>query len=225
MAGIIFNQELWQEQFNSITSSTYGNVAVYVLSLAIGMYIVWYLYKKIANRDMFSIEMNEGKGFTGIIKNIINSIMYIFKYGVLFPVYTFGMFLLLATSLFFLSTGVSIEMIMLMTIVIISVVRLLAYVNEETAQELSKMVPFAMIAFFITNPNISNYQYNFPDIALLTSAQMLNTLSEYVIFLIGLELGLRLLFFVFMHLGIISVKKKSKGTKEKQKTEKKDEME
>jgi len=189
------NYNLLVEQFNSITSNVYGNLVVNILALAIAMYIVWYLYRKIAKRDMFKFEKKDyEKGFGGAIKKIFSLIFNMIKYGVLFPIYSFLMFALLSISIFFLSTGMTVLNVLYISIIIISVIRLLAYIKEDTAQELAKMLPFGLIFMVLINPNITQ-QYSLPNLNDITSS--LPLLQQYIIFLIGLEFGLRILYITF----------------------------
>jgi hypothetical protein len=182
------------EYFNSITANIYGNLALYTVGLGISMLLIWYLYRKIARRSMFTFEKKEyDGGIMGAIKGMSSFLFFMIKYGLLYPIYTFIMFLILATSIFFLSTGTTIPNVMFISIIIISVIRLLAYVKEDAAQELSKMLPFALIAFFLTNTDKVTTQYVFPNLGEVATS--LPLLGKYAIFLIGLELGLMILYF------------------------------
>jgi len=189
---IVGGCEVLLKQFNAITSNTYGNLTINVITLTIVMLIVWYLYKKIARRDMFRFEQKYyGEGTSGAVRKFFHIIFYIIKYGILFPIFSFFMFVLLFISLSFLSTGLPLINIIYISIVIISVIRLLAYVNEDTAQELAKLLPFALILLFLINPNITK-QYVLPD-----TREIINSLcsaSNYFIFLIGLEFLLRIIY-------------------------------
>ncbi|MCD6227535.1 hypothetical protein J7J90_03515 [Candidatus Micrarchaeota archaeon] len=188
------NYNILVEQFNTITSNVYGNLAVNILALAAAMYIVWYLYRKIAKRDMFTFEnKNYGEGFTGIIKQIFSVLIYVFKYGIMFPLYSFLMFALLSVSIFFLSTGMTVPNVLYISIIIISVVRLLAYIKEDTAQELAKMLPFGLIFLVLTRPDVAQ-QYALPNLANITNS--IPTLEQYILFLIGLEFVLRVLYII-----------------------------
>jgi len=188
--------EMIKEQIGYITSNIYGNLTVNVIALAIAMLIVWYMYRKIAKRDMFSIpDKYYGGGLVGSVKKLFSIIMYFIKYGLLFPIYSFLMFALLSISIFFLSTGMPVVTILYVSIVIISVVRLLAYINEDASQELAKMLPFALILLILTNPNITQ-QYRFPDVVELKDA--FTSIWQYFIFLIGLEFILRFIY-LFVH--------------------------
>ena len=200
-------------QINTLTSDPYTNLALNIIALAAAMYIVWYLYKKISKRDMFKFEeAHYGKGITGQLRKVFSILFYIIKYGILFPIYSFLMFVLLSISIFFLSTGMNVHSILYISMVIISVVRLLAYINEDTAQELSKMLPFGLIFFILTKPNVAK-QYTLPNINEVTTA--LPQVQQYFIFLIGLEFGLRIVY-VLITLFVSSFERKNRK-KEKDK--------
>ena len=178
---------VFMDQLNSLISSDYGALAFDIIVLTVAMLLIWYLYRKVAKKDMFAVDLDKYTGRHATLKKFGALIAYVVKYMVLFPIYTFLMFAILAMSFFMLSPQYNITSSLFFSIVIISVVRILAYINEDAAQELAKMLPFSLVLSLLLNPSLISYR-------LPTTAETVNafsSISQYFVFIIGLELFLR----------------------------------
>ncbi|MCD6549902.1 hypothetical protein J7K41_04335 [Candidatus Micrarchaeota archaeon] len=178
---------VFTDQLNSLISSDYGALAFDIIVLTVAMLLIWYLYRKVAKKDMFAVDLDKYTGRYATLKKFGALIAYVVKYMVLFPIYTFLMFAILAMSFFMLSPQYNITSSLFFSIVIISVVRILAYINEDAAQELAKMLPFSLVLSLLLNPSLISYR-------LPTTAETVNafsSISQYFVFIIGLELVLR----------------------------------
>ncbi len=178
---------VFMDQLNSLISSDYGALAFDIIVLTVAMLLIWYLYRKVAKKDMFAVDLDKYTGRHATLKKFGALIAYVVKYMVLFPIYTFLMFAILAMSFFMLSPQYNITSSLFFSIVIISVVRILAYINEDAAQELAKMLPFSLVLSLLLNPSLISYR-------LPTTAETVNafsSISQYFVFIIGLELVLR----------------------------------
>jgi len=178
---------VFMDQLNSLISSDYGALAFDIIVLTVAMLLIWYLYRKVAKKDMFAVDLDKYTGRHATLKKFGALIAYVVKYMVLFPIYTFLMFAILAMSFFMLSPQYNITSSLFFSIVIISVVRILAYINEDAAQELAKMLPFSLVLSLLLNPSLISYR-------LPTTAETVNafsSISQYFVFIIGLEIVLR----------------------------------
>lgn len=191
--------ELLTEQVSAITAHPYGLLSLSILTLTIAMLLIWYLYRKIAKRDMFIIEFKKYTGRFVFFKKLTAFVSYIIKYVVLFPVYTFIMFIILSMSFFFLSSIESAETVLFFSLIIISVIRVLAYINEDAAQELAKMLPFALVLSLLLNPNIT--EYRMPDMSEIAAA--LPSITSFFVFIIGLEFCLRIFYLFCLGVGVV----------------------
>jgi hypothetical protein len=87
-----------------------------------------------------------------------------------------------------MSSGIELSSIFFFSIALICVVRLLAYIKEDTAQEISKMIPIALVLSLLLNPNLSS-GYSFPSISELEIA--LASVWYYFVFIFFFEICLR----------------------------------
>lgn len=163
-----------------------------ILIISVGMLVIWYLYKKLAKRDMFELNLHARNGERlSIGKELFSTLTYLIKYIILFPMFVMLMFFLVSMGFLFLSPGLNLSTIFLFSIAIICVVRLLAYIKEEAAQEISKMIPFALVSSILLNPTLSQ-GYNFPAFVELEIAIV--GIWYYFLFIFIFEISLRAIY-------------------------------
>lgn len=72
------------------------------------------------------------------------------RYLVLFPLISFGYFLVLAGALVVLSAGqLAPEVVLILSMAIVGAVRVAAYLSESASHDLAKMLPLALLAVFL----------------------------------------------------------------------------
>ena len=167
-------------------------VAVYVLGMAVYAFFVFKFYRFMASRDMFELDLSKyAESRFRWVRAFLHAILYIGKYIILFPVFAFFWFAFLTVTLTFLSKGQSFSDILLMALVTVSTIRVTAYYDEDLSRDLSKILPFAVLAIFLI------------DASFFTIAESLEVLKKvrdysenifyYLVFLIAVEFALRLL--------------------------------
>ncbi|MCC7552302.1 hypothetical protein KO317_01390 [Candidatus Micrarchaeota archaeon] len=163
-----------------------------ILVISIGMLIIWYLYRKLAKRDMFELKLHAKNGEKlSIGKELFSTLVYLFKYVLLFPLFVMLMFVLVSLGFIFLSSGLDLSTVFFFSIALICVVRLLAYIKEDTAQEIAKLIPFALVSSILLNPNLSD-GYIFP--AMSDIELGLAGIWYYFIFIFVFEISLRVIY-------------------------------
>lgn len=174
-----------------------GPVAVYILGITVYSIFVFKFYLFVASRDMFELNIARyaGSRFRGA-HVLYQFTFYILKYIILFPAIAFFWFAVLALILTFLSKEQYFSEILLMALATVSAIRIAAYYNEDLSRDLSKILPFAVLAIFLI------------DASFFSVSESLDTLKEaedntenilyYLAFLVVLEFALRLIMGVVM---------------------------
>ena len=129
-------------QFLILLSSTV------ILFLAI--FIMWYFYhKQLSRKDLFDIpKIDSNSKFV----SFINRLVYFSKYIIVFPLYSFIWFLIFSFLLVLIAKSMPIGEIMFFGIVIVSVTRIAAYVSSKLSEDMSKLLPWALIIVFLIDP-------------------------------------------------------------------------
>ncbi|MBI2558293.1 hypothetical protein HYW20_03140 [Candidatus Woesearchaeota archaeon] len=167
-------------QFLVLLSSTI------VLFLAI--FIMWYFYhKQLSKKNLFEIpKIDSDSKFV----NFINRFVYFTKYIIIFPLYSFIWFLIFSFLLVLIAKSRATSEIMFFGIVIVSVTRIAAYVSSKLAEDMAKLLPWALIIVFLTDPQsitIESAQTSFYNFV-----QEIPKVAKYLLFIAFVEWFLRI---------------------------------
>ena len=167
-------------QFLVLLSST--------IILFLAIFIMWYFYhRQLTRKNLFEIpKIDSNSKFV----NFINRLVYFSKYLIIFPLYSFIWFLIFSFLLVLIARTRPIGEIMFFGIVIVSVTRIAAYVSPKLAEDMAKLLPWALIIVFLTDPtsitiesiqtSVNNFVQEIPNVA------------KYLIFIAFVEWGLRI---------------------------------
>lgn len=156
--------------------------------LFITVFIMWYFYnKQLSQKDLFKIpKIDSNSKFA----NFINRFTYFSKYVIIFPLYSFIWFLIFSFLLVLIAKSRSVEEIMFFGIVIVSVTRISAYASSKLAEDMAKLLPWALIIVFLTDPKaitLESVQVSFNSFV-----QEIPKVAKYLIFIAFVEWSLRI---------------------------------
>lgn len=173
-------------------------ISTFVLFLA--SLLAWYIYyKQLARRDLFDIPKLDLK-----LKfiNIIDKAIYFLKYLFVFPVYSFGWFLIFSFLLFVLSKSRPIEDILFLGIIVVAATRIGAYVSEKLAEDMAKLLPLTLIAIFLMSPDSINIKTISSSLPIML--EQIPKTAKYLLFIVVVEWLLRI-----GHWTVSSIRQKS----------------
>ena len=182
-------------QISPIIGETYLQLFIFTFGLFFYAVFVWYFYKTLSKRDLFKIDLE--KYNLPYVKHktlgkVGSVLAYILKYGLIFPVYIFVWFLVLSIFLLILTEEVAVNHILLLSIVVVSTVRITSYFKEALSNDLAKLIPLALLAISLTDPNFFLVETT---IARLSEIPLLwSQILQFLIFSIVLEWVLRILY-------------------------------
>ena len=167
-------------QFLVLLSST--------IVLFVAIFIMWYFYhKQLSKKDLFEIpKIDTNSKFMSFIDRFI----YFSKYLIIFPVYSFIWFLIFSFLLVLIAKTRPIGEIMFFGIVIVSVTRIAAYVSSKLAEDMAKLLPWALIIIFLIDPQsitMESIQISFNNFV-----QEIPNVAKYLIFIAFVEWSLRI---------------------------------
>jgi hypothetical protein len=171
-----------------------------LLIFAFGMIVysmfIFKFYRFVATRDIFDINLQQYNTYDNFafLKKFFSVILYIIEYLLIFPIFVsfwFGVF----TVLLLLLSHQNVEIVMLISMAIVTTIRACAYYDENLSQDVSKMLPFALLGVFLVD-------ISFFDIAGFTEAflafpTLIETIIYYLLFTIVIEFFLRVLSLIF----------------------------
>jgi hypothetical protein len=163
-------------------------IALATFSLFIIMLATWWAYRKLSQRNLFHLFVPTKEKAHPTFKD---HFVYGLKLFFVFPVFIFIGFLIFACSLFVLMKPLPEQqtLVLFIAIVLISTIRVGAFVHEALAEDLAKLVPLSLLAALLVHPNFSSLGVTFDQI--YGFIILLPGFLKYLIFTITLEILLR----------------------------------
>ncbi|HIH24868.1 TPA: hypothetical protein HA251_07585 [Candidatus Woesearchaeota archaeon] len=161
------------------------------------MFVTWWVYRKLSTRNLFQLFTKNTKRSA---PNFGDYLVYALKYFCIFPLLTFVGFLIFAFSLFMLMKPSTADMqanVLFIAIVMVSTIRVAAYVHESLAEDFAKLVPLSLLGVLLSSPSqvagvgggqIAGFIFLIPSVI------------KYLLFIVILEVLLRGGTWLFGHL-------------------------
>jgi len=184
-------------QITPIIGETYLQLFLFTFGLSFYAIFVWYFYKTLSRRDLFKIDLekyNLPQIKHKTLGKIGSVIAYIFKYGFVFPIYIFIWFLILSLFLLLLSEEITVSSILLTSIVVVSGIRVVSYYKEDMSSDLAKLIPLALLAIALSNPNFFSVEIMISRLSEIPS--LWSQILQFLVFSILLEWILRVLYLI-----------------------------
>ena len=148
----------WIDEVYAITSSQVDEMAkTAVIIVAIVMYsgLVFRFYRLLARRTMISIDTTTDKeGFIGWLSRQNKRLIFIILYAVLTPTLIGFWALVLSAILVILNGGQQLSSVAELAVAVVGAIRITSYFSENLAQDLSKMLPFAVLGVFLADGSL-----------------------------------------------------------------------
>lgn len=185
----------------------------FVIGVAIYSIFVFKFYRFLARKKILKLKLDEYE-MHPTLKRLVHGLEVIF----LFPFVVFVVFFwffVMTMLITLISFEQSIETIIYISVAFVSAVRIGAYYDEDLSKDLAKLVPFALLAMFIIDASLLSWDRSFALIGQLFS--MWRMLAYYLIFVILLELVLRIITIGRHGKGKAKEKEKAKGAERPEK--------
>ena len=164
---------------------------LFIIGMVIYSIFIFKLYRFVARRNIFKLDLHKyNKAKHPLLKKIAGYILYLIEYVFLFPVFTFFWFIVFSILLSFLTREQTVQNILLVSIALVSSIRVSAYYNEDLSKDLAKMLPFALLGIFLID--ISYFSFSASLGVIKQIPLMWKTMFYYLIFAIVLEFVLRI---------------------------------
>jgi hypothetical protein len=162
-------------------------LAFLLLEMVVYAILIFNYYRFLARRDIvrFDVERYKNAG-----DRAITGFLHLLKTIVVYPIILFIWFALLAAVLSLLAKNQSTDSLLLISMALISTVRVTAYYSEDLSRDLAKMLPFTLLGIFVVDQSYFDFQISFTLIKGITTDWY--PLVYYFVFIFILELLLRI---------------------------------
>lgn len=154
---------------------------IYAVGIALYTALVFAFYQNISKRDAFQFVRRPG--WKGRLAMVLES-------GIVFPLMSFLYFVLLGGSLFVLAKSQATYQIMLLAMSVVVGVRVTAFLSENAAVDLAKMLPLALLGVLIVDPSYASLETTWQRV--LEVPTLVPVLWRFFVLFVVLEGGLRL---------------------------------
>jgi len=179
----------------SMLTTTYPELLIFTIGMLFYVLFIWFFYRNLSKRDLFKLDLSKydlSEEKHGLLKKSASLFLYILKYGIVFPLYVGFWFAIFTAFIFVLAENVDIRQGALISIALVSTVRITSYLNKDLSHDLAKLVPLALLAIFLSNPNFFSLDLLMNRLNALSSVGW--EILKFLTFCILLEWVLRILY-------------------------------
>ena len=193
--------------YNSIISllplfaQKFINLFLIVLMIFLYSVFVWKLYRILARKDVIKLDLRQyNRSEHAFWVKTLAVFFYIIEYIIIMPIVIFIGFAVFTLFLIFLTENLEIGSLLIISAAIIAAIRMASYYHEELAKDLAKLFPFTLLAISILNPNFFSIERVFNQFQAIPG--FFNEILIYLIFIISLEIILRIIDSIFSRFNI-----------------------
>lgn len=173
-----------------VAYATLKPLLIFIVGVTIYSIFVFKFYRFLARREIFAPNLAQyNRSEHPFMQWLFNIFLNFVEYVLIFPLITFFWFIFLAILISFLSNQ-SPNSLFLVSMALIGSVRVTAHYSEDLSRDLAKMLPFALLGVFLLD--ISKFNPTDMLSLLRVLPQQTETLIYYLLFIVLLELFLRL---------------------------------
>lgn len=166
-------------------------VLVWTIGLVLYGVFTFKFYTYLARRNVLSLNLHRFNNASHpVMKMFFAVVLWLLEFALAFPIIVFFWFAVLAVILSILSTN-TLVITALISCALVSAVRVTSYFSEDLAKDLAKMLPFAVLGVFLVDASILQLDATLSQLSLWTD--MIDTFAYYLLFIVGLELVLRIM--------------------------------
>ena len=168
-----------------------GPLALIMLGIAAYGVFVFNFYRFLARKDIITLDLqkhNQAKrpGF----RKTITVVFYIFKCLMLYPVFVFFWFCVMAGLLYVLSRNHTTETVMLVAMGVVGAIRICSYYKEALATDIAKIVPFALLGIMLIDNSLVRFVESTESV--WEAAFLWETVIYYLVAVVVIEFLLRM---------------------------------
>ncbi len=203
------------EGYQSVISSlpTWGqqivNLFLLIVLIVIYCVFIWKFHKFISHKNIFELNLNQyNKTEHPVLFNFLKGALYFLEYVVILPFLIFFWFIVFTIFLILLTESTDINNILIASATILGAIRMISYIpkyGQTLAKEVTKLFPLTLLAIQVSKLEILDFERIISQITQLP--QLFNNITIYLLFIISLEIILRIIDLVLRAFGMEEIRK------------------
>ena len=175
---------------------TFLNIGLLALLVALFFIFIWKLYHIISKKNLIELNLKQYStsrhpGF----KKFIESLLYFLEYIIIFPFFVIFWFFIFVVFIMLLARELDFATVLTVSTIIIIVIRATAYYKEGLSRDISKLLPFTLLAVAITEREFFKFEAIFSRAAELPL--FFENILVYITVIVVVEIILRFFDFIF----------------------------
>ena len=171
---------------------TLGPLALVIGGITIYGVFVFNFYRFLARKDIFTLNLQKhNQSGHPVLRKTFSVISFTIMSLILYPVFVFIWFGVMAGLLFFLSQNQTTENVMLVAMGVVGAIRVCAYYTEALATDIAKVLPFSLLGVMIIDNAIAGFVDSTEHVR--EFALQWETIAYYLVAVVILEFVLRIL--------------------------------
>ena len=195
--------EVYTSAVSSLPLWAQSSINLFLLVFLVFIYaiFIWKFYHLVAKRNILELNLNKyNTSQHPILAKFIAIVFYLLEYIIILPFLIFFWYAIFTLLLILLTESLTVKALLLVSATIISAIRMTAYYNQNLSKELAKMLPFTLLAVSILQPTFFEIGRIFSHLSEIPL--FLGNITNYLLFIIFLEIFLRLVYFLFSLLNL-----------------------
>ena len=169
-----------------------GPLALVIVAIAVYGVFVFHFYRFVARKDIFRLDLQKhNQAKRPFLRKTTSVIFYVFKFLLLYPIFVFVWFAVIAGLLYLMSRNQSTDNVMLAAMGVVGAIRMCSYYNVALATDISKILPFALLGIMLIDNSIIQIPSSTEGVR--EAALQLETVIYYLVAVVTLEFVLRML--------------------------------
>lgn len=180
------------------------NLFLLIVLVLFYAWFIWKFYRFVAHKNIISLNLNQyNTSQHPILSKFLESVFYLLEYLIILPFLVFFWFVVFTLFLILLTEGLEVAHILVISATIVGAVRMITYIpryGQNLAKEVAKLLPFTLLAISIIKPGFFDIGRIIGHLVLIP--EFLGSILVYLLFIIGLEMLLRLIEFFLTITGL-----------------------
>ncbi len=174
---------------------TFINIGLLALLVALFFIFIWKLYHIISKKNLIELNLKQyNKTSHPGFKKFMGTILYFLEYIIIFPFFVLFWFLIFVIFVMLLARELDFSTVLTISTIIIIVIRATAYYKQALSRDISKLLPFTLLAVAITEKEFFNFELIFARAAELPL--FFENILVYIGVIVTVEVILRFIDFI-----------------------------
>ena len=177
------------------------NLFLLVILILIYVFFVWKFSSFISRKNLIDLNLNQyNKSKHPFFEKIFAGVYYIIEYIVVLPFIVFLWFAVFTIFMILMNQSLPLDTVLLVSASVVTVIRIASYYSKELARNVALILPFNLLAFSLLTPGFFQFEQIIGNLS--RAPTLISDILIYLVFIIGLEILLRIFEFFLALFGL-----------------------